>query len=549
MSERAGRSGVRDFEIERAELQAVLESEIFRRAPLLHSFLSYICEKYFRGEAQDIKEYSIAVDALGRPTDFNHTTDSIVRVEAHRLRKRLREYYEANGASHSVQIRIPPGAYVPVFDSNQQVAQPEPSNGQNGANGKVDDKAAYAGAASEGALAISSTVLTVPYLRRSKTGIVVAAAVTALLLLAVYLAASGREARSTAVLGSSAVLAGGFELPGEPSELDAVVRISAGLNQTLVYVDGFGRPWQADRYFEGGTTGEAPGRFIARCNDPMLFRTYREGDFRYDIPLQPGSYEMRLHFAETTFGAGNPKGGAESSRQFNVTCNGKLILSRFDILADAHGPNTADVKIFRDVSPAEDGFLHLEFQSINDKALLSGLEILKTAPGASLPIRIMAGRSSYYHDGKAREWSADQYFDGGENVLRRTVVKGTSDPNLYGGERYGNFTYSLPVAEGSYRLKLLFAETWFGPTNPGGNGPGSRVFDVYCNGVKLLKGFDLFREAGGENIAVERTFRNVLPNAQGKVVLSFVPIHNYAVVNAIELVSETQPQRRSSTRD
>ena len=75
--------------LERAELEAVLESGIFHRAPNLASFLRYICERYFEGDASQIKEYSIAVDALGRPSDFDQKKDSIVRVEAHRLRKRL----------------------------------------------------------------------------------------------------------------------------------------------------------------------------------------------------------------------------------------------------------------------------------------------------------------------------------------------------------------------------------------------------------------------------------------------------------------------------
>jgi hypothetical protein len=548
MSDRVDRAGVQEFERERAELQVVLGSEIFKRAPLLHTLLSYICEKRFRGEADEIKEYSIAVDALGRPSNFDHTTDSIVRVEAHRLRKRLREYYEGDGAGHAVQIRVPPGGYVPVFESNQRVQKPEALPVPNG----TATEAPFARSQRDPAEILQSersTLPTAPLLRRVATRIALAVAITALVFLTVYWAASGREAQSTAALRPGSVLAGTVGFPSEAAEPDAAVRISAGLTQTSFHVDGFGRPWQDDRFFEGGTAGAAPSRFIARSNDPALFQTYREGDFRYDIPLKPGFYELRLYFAETTFGPGNPKGGAEASRLFNVICNGKPILRSFDILADASGSNTADVKVFKDISPAEDGFLHLEFQSIIDKALLSGLEILRSIPGTLLPIRIMAGRSSYHHDSLGREWSADQYFDGGEKVLRRTVVKRTLNPNLYGGERYGNFTYSLPVAKGAYRLTLLFAETWFGPSNPGGNGPGSRVFDVHCNGVKLLENFDVFTEAGGENIALEKIFRNISPNAQGKIVLSFVPITNYAMINGIEIVDETQVESRPLTKD
>src|SRR5437016_12101431 len=104
-----------DFAPERHELEAVLASGIFHRAPNLAHLLTYVCAKYFEGSAEQIKEYNIAIDALGRPADFDQKRDSIVRVEAHRLRKRLREYYDAEGADHAVRIEIPSGQYAPRF--------------------------------------------------------------------------------------------------------------------------------------------------------------------------------------------------------------------------------------------------------------------------------------------------------------------------------------------------------------------------------------------------------------------------------------------------
>ena len=104
-----------DFELERSEVQALLASGIFNRAPNLVQILTYICSKYFDGLRDEIKEYNIAVEALGRPADFDQKRDSIVRVEAHRLRKRLREYYEKEGAGHLVRIEIPSGQYAPRF--------------------------------------------------------------------------------------------------------------------------------------------------------------------------------------------------------------------------------------------------------------------------------------------------------------------------------------------------------------------------------------------------------------------------------------------------
>ena len=77
------------FSEERAELRAVLSSPLFQRAPKLSKILAYICEKYFNGKGASLKEYSIAVDALGRAPGFDPQADAIVRVDLHLLRKRL----------------------------------------------------------------------------------------------------------------------------------------------------------------------------------------------------------------------------------------------------------------------------------------------------------------------------------------------------------------------------------------------------------------------------------------------------------------------------
>jgi hypothetical protein len=71
-------------------------------------------------------------------------------------------------------------------------------------------------------------------------------------------------------------------------------------------------------------------------------------------------------------------------------------------------------------------------------------------------------------------------------------------------------------------------------------GVGSRVFDVYCNGTTLLKNFDIFKEAHGPLVARDKTFHNLRPDAQGKLVLSFIPVQDYACVNAIEVEEESE---------
>src|SRR5262245_27555797 len=106
-------------EDEKAELEAVLASNLFARTPSLANLLSYLCQKYFHGEAELLKEYTIGVEAFGRAPDFDKKEDSIVRVEIRRLREKLRQYYETEGADHPIRLTIPVGHYVPVFTRNE----------------------------------------------------------------------------------------------------------------------------------------------------------------------------------------------------------------------------------------------------------------------------------------------------------------------------------------------------------------------------------------------------------------------------------------------
>jgi hypothetical protein len=108
-------SQVSKLEAERAEIYGILSSGVFGRTNNHVRFLTFVCEKYFEGSIDEIKEYSIGVHALGRAESFDPQVDTIVRVTAHALRKRLEDYYRTAGAEHPVHICLPPGHYVPKF--------------------------------------------------------------------------------------------------------------------------------------------------------------------------------------------------------------------------------------------------------------------------------------------------------------------------------------------------------------------------------------------------------------------------------------------------
>ena len=85
-------------------MESVLSSEAFLRAPHLAKLLKFICQKHWEGKEREIKEYVLAVEVLGRPGDFDPTTNSIVRVELHRLREKLRSYYLSSGTPHGRSV-------------------------------------------------------------------------------------------------------------------------------------------------------------------------------------------------------------------------------------------------------------------------------------------------------------------------------------------------------------------------------------------------------------------------------------------------------------
>ena len=66
------------------------------------------------------------------------------------------------------------------------------------------------------------------------------------------------------------------------------------------------------------------------------------------------------------------------------------------------------------------------------------------------------------------------------------------------------------------------------------------MFDVYSNGVALLRDFDIFQQAGGEGVPVDKAFSGIRPTAQGKIVLTFVPVKGMACVNGIEIDEESK---------
>jgi hypothetical protein len=473
------------FDGAREELEAVLASHLFTRAPSLKRMLRFLCERTLLGDVASIKEYTVAVEALGRPKDFNPKRDPIVRVEAYRLRKRLAAYYAAEGASHPVRITLEPGQYIPRFETaapQREIPLPPPA-----ATGQ-------------------------PW--RSP---LLAAAAALLLTLALWPLAS---TWSTHVRAASL----------HPDTATDGIHLLAGISAGQA-VDPEGNFWSHDAFFHGGTAVTRSG-VPADFSSPARFWTERRGDFSYDIPLKPGAYQLRLSFSPPPRASGALPG-------FRVLLNETPLMDRLDPPPAPCDPATPVERVFSNVHPSPDGQLHLHFQPVSSPAWVNAIEIVPQPGSQPIPIRLLA-KSSPYIDAAGRLWSSDRHFCGGTLVNRhQSVVAPNTDPNLFSGERWGAFAYQIPAAPGCYRLTLRFSESWFGPTLAGLGGAGSRIFDVFLAGRPLIRNLDVFSTAGGSLRPVELSFPHLQPNPAGQIFLQFIPQKNFAMINAIELVPES----------
>jgi hypothetical protein len=504
---------------EAEEVRVLLCSEVFLRSPNLARLLKYLCSNHFSEKKEHLNEYRIGVEALGRSSDFDPAKNSSVRVEVHRLREKLGRYYETEGLDHAYRIEIEDGRYALHF-VRQDDSRVAPSGElQEFKEPSESLKRRFFTSLSAKVVAGAGLSLTIVVFLVSALVIIRSRGTPANGLVASVQSASGISTAATADTSS--------------------VRILAGYLKEQ-YIDREGRVWSGDRYFTGGEAVEQSFPFLQGTTDPTMFRTARTGEFRYEIPLKPGKYELRLHFAETAFGPGTLSGRGESSRVFTVFLGEQPLLDGFDVLSSVGSNNLAYTRVFKDISAGGDGKIHLRFHRTSDEPFVNAIELVPETHNRMNPVRILAQESSFV-DHAGQLWEPDQFASGGILVTHLNAKVGTDDPHLFDGERYGHFIYQIPVATpGRYTVTLHFAETFLGTASAATVvGSGTRVFDVYANGVALLRNLNIVQETGGPNKPLTKTFHGIEPNAAGLIVLSFIPVKNYACVNAIEVTDES----------
>src|SRR5664279_1287059 len=110
-----------------AQVERILDSNTFHASSALRRLLRFLADKAFAGEADQLKEYSIGIDAFGKPPSYDPRQDAIVRLQIGRLRQKLGEYYRTEGKDDPVIMELPKGRFKLSWQlRSQPVAAPDP---------------------------------------------------------------------------------------------------------------------------------------------------------------------------------------------------------------------------------------------------------------------------------------------------------------------------------------------------------------------------------------------------------------------------------------
>lgn len=324
---------------------------------------------------------------------------------------------------------------------------------------------------------------------------------------------SGAAALTATLNGSSKTVA--LALAGGAYSL----RVNAGGG---AYTDPKGLAWNADKDFTGGSTWSVTNA-IANTTTPTLYQSCRWGAFSYTLPAPAGTYNVTLKFAELSrFYVG--------ARQFNVSINGTQVLKNFDIFAQAGGAYQAIDEVFP--VTVTNGQIVIQFSyGAADAPLVNAIDVEAAEAGTTPPVSLTSTRmdagGAAYKDSQGFTWLADADYTGGNVWSVTNPITNTATPTLYQSCRWGAFTYKFAVPNGSYNVVLKFAEL-------SRYAAGARQFDVSINGRQILTNFDIFAQAGGTFIAIDKSFPVTVTG--GEVAIAFSNgAADAPMVNAIDI--------------
>jgi hypothetical protein len=157
------------------------------------------------------------------------------------------------------------------------------------------------------------------------------------------------------------------------SSAKLVIRVNCGGPE---FKDKAGNTWAADQDFTAGkwgavdgSTSDRTGQGVTGTDKAAIYETERYSMESYKFTVPAGTYTVTMHFAETYDGI-----GAAGDRVFDVSINGKPVLTGFDPFKEANGANKAIVKTFKDIQPAN-GLITIGFTPKVENPEINGIEI------------------------------------------------------------------------------------------------------------------------------------------------------------------------------
>ncbi|UZO82526.1 malectin domain-containing carbohydrate-binding protein [Aquimarina sp. ERC-38] len=263
------------------------------------------------------------------------------------------------------------------------------------------------------------------------------------------------------------------------------------------------------------------------------------GSFGYKIPVPNGTYTIYLHFAEIYWGATGGRAEGSGKRVFNTTIEDNLVLENFDIYKEV-GAMTPLVKTF-DVQ-VTDGELNMDFQGVIDQPKLSAFAVVSKNIALGKPLlKINSGGEKVTVSGTSFE--ADTYFEGKGKAFEKSAINtiaSTDDDLLYKTERRTlrnneSFSYKIPVSQGTYQVRLHFAEIYWGATGGARAVGGERVFDVSIEGKKVIDDLDIYGEVGAMTALIKEFEANV---SDGILDIDFTAEVDLPKLSALELFGD-----------
>jgi hypothetical protein len=152
-----------------------------------------------------------------------------------------------------------------------------------------------------------------------------------------------------------------------------------------------------------------------------------------------------------------------------------------------------------------------------------------SSSAATAPLYINTGGAAVA-DADGHKWVADAYYTGGAIGRTTATIGGTRYQNIFRNERFGMSAYHIPIANGTYTVKLLESEHYF-------SAAGKRVFNVKSEGVLAVNNLDIYAKAGGKNKSLYVVFKSTV--SDGKLDLVFTAVKDKAKVDGIVIESAT----------